>query len=355
MKNVCRSATALLLVTAVGCTDSDPGEVIADLEVEDVQLTVQELVFPLNASLEATFVLQDAFGTLLTEGLEFDQSAPAGPGPRAAGLPDLADLPTALPAEIPVEMLGQTFVYDPQQDAWLADEARTGAPGDGVRVIWYDLSRIGDYILPLVERGFVDLVPADTGQASRLSVRMVDATEGVQYAIADYTHGYRISDTDPDTAVFEADGFYANGVDTTDFVMRSGTVDSGASGNVHYAFVIDLVRGGERYVLDMEGSTDATTGDLEEHIVGTVEQGSVHTILQITRLASAGSDDQGGTISYNGQVVANVRIQGGQFEFTPPGGGLFANSQRQDLDALTRTLALTGVNVVAALPLLYPN
>jgi hypothetical protein len=347
MKIVLRfTAAALVLAVAAGCNDSDQGVVIEDLDVASVQLTVQDLVVPINASVEASSVLQDAFEDLTDQGLEFDRAD--RPVPLAlAAFDGAVELPTALPTVIPAELLGRTFVYDVAQDTWVADDARTGAPADGVRVIWYDLDGFGELILPPVEQGYTDLVPADAGGMNRLDVLVVNDTGDSPVALADLVHGYRMSGTDPDTTYYEAQGFYGDGQVQTTFDIDGTSTESTTGALVSDVFMIDLTRGSQRYLLEV----DATIGDTE-HYTGTVEQGSVRTVVDL-QLAQTGQ--QGGSVSHNGSVVATILYNGGQFEFVPPGGGDFSGSQQQQLLVLTQTLLLAGLNLPLAMPLFFPN
>ena len=347
MKNALRcTAAALLLAVAAGCNDSDPGEVIVDLDVADVQLTVQELVFPINASLEATTQIQDAFEDLVVGGFEFDRAG--RPMPLALSALDGGPVEklTVLPVVIPAGFVGKTFVYDTQQNVYVADDARADAPANGVRVIWYDLDGFGDLIVPLVERGYADLVPADTGQMSRLDVRIVEVNSGTELTLADFVHGYRTTNTSPDTTYYDAEGFYADAVDQTEFDAAGVTVVATSGELVSGVSRLDLTRGTERYLLDVE----ATIVDTEQY-VARVEQGSVHTVLD---LLLGGSGEQGGSLSYNGSVVATVVYDGARFQFVPPGGGSFSGSQQQELLNLTQTLVLTGLNLPLVMPFFWP-
>ena len=353
MRLVRRSALPFLILFALaGCGDDDPGEVITDLDALSIRLAIQGLADPLTPAAEARALLSTAVPFLTDRGFEFQRTAPA-PELTPFHFPALRGLPEALPVEIPENLLGITLVYDIATDDWSVDQERPGAPDDGIRIIWYETNSFGTVELPLVERGYIDLVDQDTEQLNRLHVRIVATTGDGDIEVADLAHWYSTTGTDAVTEEFQAEGSYSNGAETVRFDLLSSTTVNETTGDESYRFNIDLDGSSDSYSLDLSGDTSGDGGEIGEDMRAMAVVGGVRTEMTVERVATAESDEQTGTLRHNGVVVALMAYNGSSFDFTPPDDGEFSRSQQEDLQDLARTLALAGLTVAEALPLLF--
>lgn len=344
-------APSIVLVALSACVEADPGEVIPDLDVAELELALQELVQPLGNASEPNANLRSAFASLSARGFEFHRVDPLEGLRQAVRAARLDVEPTLLPVVIPSDLLGNTFVFDLDSLDWVIDEARTEAPDDGVRIIWYDTDRLGNIQFPLDPRGHIDLLERDTEELSQIAVRIFASAAEGDLTLVDLVHGYSTTSADPVTTRFEAAGFFSNGADTVDFGMVSSSTTSATSSDESYLFTIDLTGDETQYTLDMRGSQAGA--EVVEDLTATLVHQGVTTVMDVGRAAGGTAGEQTGTLSYAGSVVANMLSTGQQFEFTPPAGGTFSRSQREELQRLTQILVFAGLTTASALPLLF--
>ncbi len=196
---------------------------------------------------------------------------------------------TSLPmlmANIPTEVLGTTFVYDPGTSQYVASE-RTGAPANGVRFILYD------GITSLNEVGYFDLI---------------DASDfGINPATIDVTFRVIITAVSTTTPVVSYD-VAGTASETGGSLLISGFLSDG-SGQLNFSF-------------DVTG-TEATGYGAEF----TLSAGNVSVSLDISETTTgsqtleasitAGSDE----IKFIITIAANGDIQGGSGIFFNDGSG----------------------------------
>jgi hypothetical protein len=198
---------------------------------------------------------------------------------RAASLPMLM-------ANIPTELLGTTFIYDPGNSQYIASD-RTGAPADGVRFILYD------GISTLNEVGYFDLIDKSN---FGINPATIDITFKVFITAASTTMpvvNYRVTGTVSDTGgTLLVTGFLSDGSDQLDFDFE--VTGSDATG---YTAGFTLSAGSISVTLDI---SETTTGSqtLEASI-------------------SAGTDE----IKFIITIAANGDIQGGSGIFFNDGSG----------------------------------
>lgn len=352
------SAIALLALTvAVGaCGGDDPvGGLPGDFAPVDIGGSVEALLQPAGGIAAPTVALQSAFAFLVDQGLTFDRS---GDGPAAAYLPG-SGLPgrhlIGAAVEIPAGLLGQTVVYDDTEQAWVVDSNRTGAPADGVRIIWYSVDSAGNFILPLAEQGYVDLTDEDEASGSRIGIRMV-ATPGSQEAVrADFTE--RLDSTSTATAVvtdFLAEGFFSSSSETVDFHVDYLVSTDEVTGDSDIAIEVGLAGTEGVYTLRIDGTEAGADGAIDQAITADMVRDGVTTVLNLDlTVDGTGAQSGTGTLAHGGETVVAIAINGTDFQYSEPGGSALGGGASADVDYLVRALYLTGLDALLRLPLLF--
>lgn len=199
----------------------------------------------------------------------------------------VSSLPVLM-ANIPTELLGTTFVFDPGANQYIpSDPPRTGAPVDGVRFILYD------GIATLNEVGYLDFVDASTFGSTSATL---DVTLKVFITDASTTMPvlqYRVTGTATDTGgtVFFT-GFLSDGSSQLDFDFEvTGSDATGFSAG-----------------FELSAGNIAVTLDLSETQTGSQTVGAS---------LSVGSDE----IRFLVMIDATGEIQGGSGIFFDDGSG----------------------------------
>ena len=195
-------------------------------------------------------------------------------------------------AGVPEELLGVTFVYNTETDAYEASEL-AGAPDDGVRFLVYAVNPInGMPIEPLIEAGYADLTTTESASAVTVRVELVSA--GVTYL--DYSVGATGSASAITVAV---SGFVSNGDDRVNFDLDNHL--TAESMGLDYTLVVPT-RGGFR--IDFEG--DATDGTVTSSIEARGPHGTV--MVSGSQNATGGSFD----VRVNRELFATLTVTTGE-------------------------------------------
>jgi hypothetical protein len=177
-------------------------------------------------------------------------------------------------ALFPVDLLGKTFVYNPDSAKYVLDPQAVGAPADGVRLILYAVDPVlHQPLIPLQSVGTLDLI--DVSNASQDAVEIVATVGSVTYI--DYTASASVGTT---SATLGAVGYVSNGTDRLDFnlslavTQTSITVDYLLEAGGNSLRLVDVLSqttetvtltikdGTDTVVLSVTGTTSGWTGDI---------------------------------------------------------------------------------------------
>lgn len=346
-------STLLATVALLGCSDDGPVGTLSDC-FNPVELggSVVALLQPVDGIASPTVALQSAFPFLVNQGLTFDVAGDAVPSLAAtAGVPVRRVIAGSV--EIPAELLGQTLVYDANQRSWVIDSERTGAPADGVRIIWYTTDAVENFILPLTEQGYIDLTDEDDGTGSRIGILMV-ATPGDE-VIADFTE--RLDSTTTATSVvtdFLATGFFVGSGETIDFEVDYAVSTDTLSGDSDLAIDVTLDGADGLYTLAIDGTETGSDGSISQNITAEITGVGTATVLNLDIAQNAtGLQSGGGTLVCDGDVVVQITVEGNNFRYADPTGAALGGGASADVDYLVRALYLTGLDALLRLPLLF--
>lgn len=312
--------TAALLLSAAACDDGTSPIDLGGLDPVELSAAVDALVTPLAASSEARANLKMALPDLEEAGVILEWP-----------LEDATE-------RFPPAVAGRTFGYDASTTSWRILEARTGAPADGVRLLWYPLDSTGRIVNAEQESGHIDLRPASDGGLDPVSIRAV-STDG-SVALLDYALGYSLMDAAVTTQLFETIGVYSDGSSSVTFAYSSSESVSATSGDVGYSLDGTLRDTETRYQVEIDGSVTGATNAIDDVITATVERNGVITEIRVRFQGGGGDDDVTGTIRHAGAEVASVGLTGDRYEFTAPNGDAITGTQSTRLNRLFSTLTL---------------
>jgi len=215
-------------------------------------------------------------------------------------------------AIFPADLLGATFVFNPDTDRYEEDPAATGAPADGIRLILYAVDPVlGRIIEPPDPVGYLDL--RDVSSPSSDALRIVAVIEGVTYL--DYT----ASATQTTSSVtIAAEGFLSDGTDQLDFDLSFVVSNGGVS--LDYL----LSSGGNSVRLE---ASFTEQGDDQFEATLTVEGDGDTVVMHIEVTPSTLS----GQITYNGDVAVTITGTPDDPVFARPDGTPLT---QQELNAL---------------------
>lgn len=347
---------AALLFAVGGCEDGVSPADLGTLDATALTAGLDGLVDPLRAGTEAIANLRIAASDLSDAGVEL-RTTTSPVGLRLFGSTALqprtgpAQVAT-LPAEFPPEVVGRTFGYDTELEAWAVDETRAGAPADGVRVLWYDLNSAGGVILPPNEMGHSDLEPHEAGPAGSLAVRIVETDEsGGTITLVDLVQG---GDSDGDVVVtetFSAEGIYSDGLNGVDFMVESNAVTDTNSQDEDYDLRVTMDGAETRYDMRVEGMAREGGERFEDVWSITAVNNGATTTVDLIFLRTDSDDNVTGTLTHDGQLLANIGATGNSYTFATPDGGSFSPGQSNELNAVLQAMTVRGVQVLFALPL----
>lgn len=341
--------TLILAAVASGCdSGTDTGETIDGIDAPAIESAVADLVRPLQYSLEGTRNLRDALPALGDSGVVFDLRTPAD---RVPGRHGIALLDIIQPVELPPELLGSTFVYN-LSGGWAVDPERTGAPTDGVRVIWYGMDPSGT-IFPDVENGYIDLFDESDQTTERLGLRMINTAGDNPAALAEMTQSFASTGDVQWEDHLEAGGYYTDGQNRVDFDLSSDASGDTDTGDGGYTLDITLVGESTTYDMSVVGMEDGDAPNEETFNAAVTFDGQT-TELDLDIVFEAGEAGQGnGTLTHAGAVVANVSVASGEFTFTTLDGGSLGSGQAAELENMAWDIYVDGYIVLQNLPLIF--
>lgn len=213
------AAFALVLAVVAACDDST-GPAPTPLTPESAAETMNDVVgtfFVGNEAVTSLMYYGDFIGAALGGGVPL---APVEASAVAAGtwqrhlLRSVEPL-TDVPANLPTEVLGITFVWDEQLGEYVASE-RTGAPTTGVRFILYAVNPVtGVPATPLNEIGYVDIID-DSDFPPTLDVSMAAVVDGDTLISVNATGLWGET-----SATLSMTGYFSDGQDQLDFSMTA--------------------------------------------------------------------------------------------------------------------------------------
>jgi hypothetical protein len=320
-----RSAALVLVGVVAACGDSTGPE---DFSPTDANTKVEAVLSALsdNAALASLTVLapymQFGGAPMALSVAPFDPTEPLAltaaerlQALRAAGPSFGSSAPLAL---FPADLLGKTFVFNPDQEQYEIDETRTDAPEDGVRLILYAVDPVlGLLVTPLDEVGYLDLIDVSTASSDALRLVAVIGNE----TFLDYVASATQTTT---SATIAAEGFLSDGTDQVDFDLSLTAATSGVS--VDYL----LSAGGNSVQLEA-----SIGGEDDIEVTLTVEADDDTIVLTVTVTPSTLS----GQITYNGDVAVTISGTPNSPTFERPDGTPLT---QQELDALEALGNLTG-------------
>ena len=340
---------AVLAAALAGCSGDSTGTDSLPFDPEVVTTAVGDLTGPMQRLVSPVSAVRGAFPVLVDQGLSYAPAMLAlAPEGTLLSAPTLRGV--AADVQIPAELAGETFVYDVDQAAWVADSTRT-APDSVVRIVWYATDDNGNRLLPLVEQGYVDLTDEDDGVGSRIGILMVATTDTEDVVLGDLTERQDTSTTGTtETARFEARGYYD--VDRrVDFQMDYDLVTETAAVDSQYGIDVGLTGDAASVDWGVSGAVDST-GALDQTVDVTVTAGSATRLLLDVTIDASGSQSGSGTLSHAGQDVVRIDVNGFDYSYTRVGGGSLSVAQQADLDTLIVTLYFAGLNALSSLPLI---
>lgn len=323
---------ASLVLLLGGCDDGTSPSDLGGLDPLELADDLNRLLNPLQASGEGTANLRAALPALTSAGV------------------------TPLPPEFPAELIGETFTYDTDLDDWEVDPDFPTAPLEGFGVEWYELDGAGEVSVPLQPRGQIFLRAREGGATDSLALTMTDATAGASATLLHVVQSHESTGDAPATQRFTAHGSYSGGSATVDFDIVSDESLDAATQDEDYDLSVSLEDAAIRYRLDVEGGVDAASGDIDDLITATAVHGGQTTVLEMTfhTAGDAGEDEASGTLTHNGDVVANISLAGNSYQFTKPNGDSFPAVQASELNTVFGAMTRTGFLALLNLPLFLP-
>ncbi len=325
-------AMAALMALALGAgacsNDSGPSEFNPDGTSAD--LTAAQSAFDSPAA--ASF---DASGSAMAQVL--GGAAPAVASPAIALLrPNTAKsyaasiarlLPrgnglSASVASIPSEVLGTTFVWDLETQAYVASDV-SGAPSNGVRFLLYAVNPVtGDPADPLTEVGFVNVTDVGVGPTKGTRVQVVSG--GVTYL--DYT----VTGTGTQgSGTLAVSGFAFNGTTRANYQLQN-TVAQSPNGMV-LTLDLSLTVPSRNFSV----TYTATFANLSPQDVAVTLDFTVSGRNGDVRISGT-YDQNGGSFSVrvNGEVFATITIGSGEPAITGANGTELTAAQMAALRAI---------------------
>lgn len=240
----------------------------------------------------------------------------------------------------PSNLLGATLVYDTAVDHYVVDPAATGAPANGVRVIYYATDPVTQQpVLPLQPLGYIDLADQSTAASTRLGIKIV-RTSPTSLVLADYYVDAAYAQTSTDiTVTLSAVGSVSDGTDTLDFTLSQSVTVASSSSSM--GLTID-------YMVSHSGTGDSLhlvgTGQV---LVGQEQPSSFDVTLTVVNAGAtalldaslAGDGAITGEIDYNGVKVIDIAGSADAPSFTRADGSALTQQDVQALHTLWHAIA----------------
>ncbi len=194
---------------------------------------------------------------------------------------------------IPPEAAGKTWVYNPETEDYEVSEL-TGAPANGVRILLYEQDINGEFILPLVETGHVDLTDLSSGSTGKGRLQAVKGST----TLLDYTVTVTGDDTNGSMSV---DGFLALAFGRLDVDFSANGSDNGTTSTFDMHSSLDFSAHDLSFDFAMSGTVNDEDGTGDFTINETIK--SPNGRMDLTGSTSAESDPTF-TIKVNGDTWA---------------------------------------------------
>jgi hypothetical protein len=187
-------------------------------------------------------------------------------------------------ALFPANLLGKTFVYNPDSAKYVVDPARTDAPTDGVRLALYAVNPVTSLpLVPLQEVGSLDL--HDVSTPSSDAVQIVATVGTVTYL--DYTASASVGTS---SATLGAAGYLSNGTERLDFDLSLAVTQTSIT--VDY-----LLEAGDNSIRLVDVLTQGS-----ESVTLTISDGTNSVVMQVSGTTNGWTGD----IRYNGSVAVTI-------------------------------------------------
>lgn len=330
-----RRTLAIALIIALGavsCGDgTGPSDALGSLDARAVAAVADSLLAPLSESGGPINSLRDAFPTIVEQGLSFQRGA--------------ADV------VIPDSIAGSTFVYDPLALVWAVDTTRTGAPADGVRVVWLLRDNAGNVLQPVTEGGYIDLSDEDTGGAlSAIGIRIVDTQGTGDVTLADITESI-VGDSAQGTETYRSEGFYGGGRRVVNFDVVSDVSGDTITGQ-QTSVTVSMASEGDSYAFAASVDDDSTGTATTWSYTGSITTGGETTELTLDLMSQDRVESGTGTLSYRGEPLVRINAQGTTYGYTDMDGNRLSSSEQVQVDRLVRAILQSWAYAFLGLPLL---
>ncbi len=226
-------------------------------------------------------------------------------------------------AVIPAQVLGKTFEYSTETDAYVVSE-RTGAPANGVRFIVYAVNPITRVpVEPLQEAGYADLLDQSTTNTNAVRLQLV--SDGVTYV--DYGVSGSATET---TGLAVVDGFVTNGTTKVNFNLKNSYSDV-ANGTIGFDYSLDAPSHDValKYVIGItQVSTAAALADIDVKLTGP------HGNVGIDGLLTEGVGELTATVNGDDFAVVTLNDNSDVATITKPDGSALTAPEYAALAAI---------------------
>ena len=225
----------------------------------------------------------------------------------------------------PSNALGMTFVYDEAEGGYVASD-ETGAPSDGVRVIYYAVDPISqEPASPLNALGYIDVRDLGGASSERAGILIVRTSGAQNVTLADYYIDVAQTATSSSAGIhLTAPGYISNGAERLDFALSSDLLVSESRLELEQDHSMALAGGGPSVAMTGVVVTDFDLETFTYDLTSTIESdaGRVIFVLSVT------GETLEGEVLHNSTRVATI---GGTLQ-TPT----FTDAQGESLDAAER-------------------
>ncbi len=241
---------------------------------------------------------------------------------RTAGL-------AASATAIPAELLGQTLVYSPNTTGYTVDDAATGAPIDGVRVVYYSIEPFGQPALPLDSLGYMDITEQSTDATAAVRIQVVRTSGGTPLTISDFVAGHSATATETVDHI-TLEGYVANGNQQTDVAVIEDFAEAGSDQIATFHITLSDAASSES-VDFIEKDSVTVAGSSESDLTLTVDGDEGLMVLDVIGTPSGTVFRLDGTVEFDGTVVANIGGTTPTPSFSNPDGSALPSSDRSSL------------------------